>query len=96
MVDVKSIAQPTGGTAGTVTSGTSHTQFGTSTLQSGVHFKSAVNNTGTIFVGFNSQVASGIGFPLYNGDQIFIETDNLDNIFHASTVAGATLHFIGT
>lgn len=96
-VDVKRIAQPTGGTSGRVAAPSgSATQLGASTLQSGIHFKSDLTNTGTVFVGFNSQVSSQIGFPLYAGDQIFIETDNLNRMFVASTVSGSTVYFIGT
>lgn len=96
-VDVKSIAQPTGGTSGRVAAPSgSATQMGTSTLQSGIHFKSDLANTGTVFVGFNSQVSSQIGFPLYAGDQIFIETNNLNKMFVSSTVNGSTVYYIGT
>ena len=96
-VDVQSIAQPTGGTSGRIAAQlTPATQMGASTLQSGIHFKSDLSNSGIVFVGFNNQVASQIGFPLYAGDQIFIETDNLNKMFVASTVSGSTVYFIGT
>lgn len=96
-VDVQSIAQPTGGTSGRVAAPlTPATQMGASTLQSGIHFKSDLGNSGVVFVGFNNQVTSQIGFPLYAGDQIFIETDNLNKMFVASTVSGSTVYFIGT
>jgi hypothetical protein len=99
-VDIKAIAQPTGGTANKVaiasgSAGTS-TIFSSVALSSGVHFRSDLNNTGTIFIGFSTAVSSQGGFPLYNGDQIFIETDNLNRIHAWSTIAGATLYYIGT
>jgi hypothetical protein len=99
-VDIKAIAQPTGGTANKVaiasgSAGTS-TIFSSVLLSSGVHFRSDLNNTGTIFIGFSTAVSSQGGFPLYNGDQIFIETDNLNRIHAWSTIAGATLYYIGT
>jgi hypothetical protein len=97
-VDIQRIAQPTGGTANKVAvspSGGVNT-FSSVALQSGVHFRSDLNNTGTIFIGFSSAVLSQVGFPLYNGDQIFIETDNLNRIQAWSTVNGATLYYIGT
>ena len=99
-VDIKAIAQPTGGTANKVAiasgvAGTS-TIFSSVALSSGVHFRSDLNNTGTIFIGFSTAVSSQGGFPLYNGDQIFIETDNLNRIHAWSTIAGATLYYIGT
>jgi hypothetical protein len=97
-VDIQRIAQPTGGTANKVAVsplGAVNT-FSSVVLQSGVHFRSDLNNTGTIFIGFSSAVSSQVGFPLYNGDQIFIETDNLNRIQAWSTVNGATLYYIGT
>jgi hypothetical protein len=99
-VDIKAIVQPTGGTANKVAiasgaAGTS-TIFSSVALSSGVHFRSDLNNTGTIFIGFSTAVSSQGGFPLYNGDQIFIETDNLNRIHAWSTIAGATLYYIGT
>jgi hypothetical protein len=97
-VDIQRIAQPTGGTANKVAvspSGGANT-FSSVALQSGVHFRSDLNNTGTIFIGFSSAVLSQVGFPLYGGDQIFIETDNLNRIQAWSTVNGATLYYIGT
>jgi hypothetical protein len=99
-VDIKAIVQPTGGTANKVAiasggAGTS-TIFSSVALSSGVHFRSDLNNTGTIFIGFSTAVSSQGGFPLYNGDQIFIETDNLNRIHAWSTINGATLYYIGT
>ena len=99
-VDIQAIAQPTGGTANKVAiasggAGTS-TIFSSVALSSGVHFRSDLNNTGTIFIGFSTAVSSQGGFPLYQGDQIFIETDNLNKIHAWSTITGATLYYIGT
>jgi hypothetical protein len=97
-VDVKRIAQPTGGTANKVAVSTlgGVNTFSSVALQSGVHFRSDLSNSGTIFIGFSSAVSSQVGFPLYNGDQIFIETDNLNRLQAWSTVNGATLYYIGT
>ena len=66
-------------------------------LESGVNFRSDLaNTTQTIFIGTDAGVTNGVGYPLYNGDQLFIETDNLNRIFVASNVAGATLYYIAT
>lgn len=94
-VDIRKISQPDGGTANRIGISTGATNLGTNALKSGVHFKSDLNNTATIFVGFNSAVSSGIGYPLYNGDQIFIETNNTSMMWVSAT-AGATLYYIGT
>jgi len=95
-VDVKRIAQPTGGTSGRIAAPSGGTQMGSLNLESGIHFKSDLSNSGVVFVGFNNQVSTQIGFPLYAGDQIFIETNNLNNMYVSSTINGATVYFIGT
>ena len=94
-VDIQAIAQPTGFTAGRLGLSAT-TTLGAFTLQSGVHIKSDLVNTGTVFVGFNNAVGSGVGFPLYAGDQIFIETNQMSNVLLASNPTGATVYFIGT
>ena len=99
-VSVVGVAQPTGITSGRIAppiNSSSATQLSANTLQSGVHFKSDLANTsGTIFIGSGTAVTGGNGYPLYNGDQIFIETDNTNKIFISATAAGLTLYYIGT
>jgi len=94
-VSVVSVAQPTGATCGRITTSTAVTRLGDATLKSGVHFKSDLSNTGTtIFVGTDS---SGIGYPLYNGDQVFLESDNLNHFWvSASASTSAIVYYIGT
>jgi hypothetical protein len=93
-VIVSEVAQPTGITSGKVSVATSATQMGTFTLQSGIHIKADLVNTGTIFVGTNN--TAQIGYPLFNGDQVFIETDNVNKIWLSASVAGSSAYFIGT
>lgn len=98
-VSVADVVQPSAVTAGRVgLSTTEGIQLGSFGLESGVNLRSDLRNTTqTIFVSNTAVGASGgLGFPLYNGDQIFIETDNLNKIFVASTPAGATLYYIGS
>lgn len=94
-VVVANVVQPDGITSGRIPiSAGSATQMGSHVLKSGVHFKSDLGNSNaTIFIGSNNQ--NQIGYPLYNGDQIFIETDNTNKIFYSAT-AGATLYYMGT
>ena len=99
-VSIEAIAQPTGGTSGNngnASNTSTAIQFPSFALQSGVHLKASPNNstTGPIFVGF-AGTNTTTGFPLLNGDQIFIETNNLNKIFFASSTANQTLHFCGT
>lgn len=94
-VVVANVVQPHGVTSGRIGASTTATAMGSHPLKSGVHFKSDLGNSNaTIFIGTNNQ--NQIGYPLYNGDQIFIETDNTNRIFLSSSVAGATVYFIGT
>jgi hypothetical protein len=96
-VSVESITQPNGITAGRIvlTLGTPRT-FGSEPLKSGIHIKSDLGNINkVVYVGTNDQVINGSGYPLYNGDQIFVETDNANRIT-LGTPDGATVYFIGT
>lgn len=99
-VSVVGVAQPSGMTSGKIPvpiNTSAATNLASKTLQSGIHFKSDLSNTsGTIFIGSDAGVTGGNGYPLYNGDQIFIETDNSNRIFVSATVAGLTLYYIGT
>ena len=99
-VSVIAVTQPSGGTAGRVSppiNSSAAMNLGSAVLQSGVHFKSDLVNTNTtIFIGMNAGVTAGRGYPLYNGDQIFIETDNTSRIWVSSDTAGTTLYYIGT
>lgn len=94
-VVVANVVQPDGITSGRIgISSGSATQMGSHILKSGVHFKSDLGNSNsTIFIGSNN--INQIGYPLYNGDQIFIETDNTNKIWYSAT-AGATLYYMGT
>lgn len=93
-VFVAGVAQPSGATSGRITVSASAVQMANNPLNSGIHFKSDLGNSNsTIFVGTNN--TAQIGYPLYNGDQVFIETDNTNKIWLSAT-AGATVYFIGT
>ena len=99
-VSVTKIIQPTGITSAKISvpaTTSAATNLPSFALQSGVHFKSdLVNTTSTIYIGTNAGVTNGTGYPLYNGDQLFIETDNTNKIWISSTQAGSTLYYIGT
>ena len=90
------MAQPTGITSGKVAaSSPTATQLGNFALKSGIHIKSdLVNTTSTVFVGYDS--VSTNGYALFNGDQIFIETDNTNKIWISASTAGSTVYYIGT
>ena len=93
-VVVANVVQPDGITSGRLDATTSAVQMGSHFLKSGIHFKSDLGNSNkTIFIGSTNQ--NQIGYPLYNGDQVFIETDNTNKIYYSAT-AGATLYYMGT
>jgi hypothetical protein len=96
-VSVQSIAQPDGITSGRIILGPGNPRtFGSEPLKSGIHIKSDLGNLNkVVYVGTNDQVINGSGYPLYNGDQIFVETDNANRIT-LGTTDGATVYFIGT
>jgi hypothetical protein len=104
-VDVKRISQPDGVTSGTISVGNSVFSLSGSvfTVKSGVHLKSRLTNSGTIIVGTNSgamtpsfAAAEAHGFPLYAGDELFIETDSISKLFFRADTAGNTLHYFAT
>jgi hypothetical protein len=99
-VEVTSVAQPAGVTSGwvnaTVGSVTQLTANST-TLKSGVHLKTSLNNaTSVIYVQSSGAQAAGRGYPLFNGDQIFIELDDLSKIWLSAETAGGTLYYIAS
>lgn len=99
-VEVTSVAQPTGLTSGwvnaTVGSVTQLTAAST-TLKSGVHLKTSLNNANSvIYVQSSGAQPAGRGYPLFNGDQIFIELDNLNRIWLSAETAGGTLYYIAS
>ena len=98
--EVTSVAQPTGITSGWVNAAVgSVTQLTTAdvNLNSGVHLKTSLNNASSvIFVQSSGTQAAGRGYPLFNGDQIFIEIDNLNKIWLSAETAGGTLYYIAT
>jgi hypothetical protein len=96
-VNVVSVSQPSGITSGRV-SASSPAAFGSFTLSSGIHLKADIVNSNTtpIFVGAAGAVTTTSGFPLYNGDTIFIETDNASKIGYACAAPGLTLYYVGT
>jgi hypothetical protein len=98
-VNVVSITQPTGMTSGRVAANTLATTLGSFSLKSGIHLKTDIGNSNTnpVFVGSAAMLSNNTsGFPLYNGDEIFIETDNANKVYFASASAGLTLYYVGT
>ena len=101
-VDVKRISQPDGVTSGNLGVGISTVTISNSAignLKSGVHFKAKLTNTGTVYVGTNSVAMTSSaenGFPLYAGDQLFVETDSITKLFYKADTAGNTLYYFAT
>ena len=101
-VDIRKISQPDGVTSGNLGVGTSTVTISNSAignLKSGVHFKAKLTNTGTIHVGTNSTAMTSSaenGFPLYAGDQLFVETDSITKLFYKADTAGNTLYYFAT
>jgi hypothetical protein len=98
-VNVVSVNQPTGITSGRVSCNPTAAAFGSFALKSGIHLKTDIGNSNTnpVFVGSAAMQSSNTnGIPLYNGDEIFIETDNANKVYFASAMAGLTLYYVGT
>lgn len=97
-VDVASIAIPATfyyGQKTVTTAGTELVLASTQVLLSGVTVKALHGNTGWIYVG-KSGVSSADGFVLDAGESVFIETDNLADVFIDSSVNGEGVSYIGS
>lgn len=98
-VNVVSVSQPGGVTSGRVNCSPTAAPLGSFSLNSGVHLKADIANSNTtpIFVGSVAMMTNATnGIPLYNGDMIFIETDNTNKIYFSCATAGLTLYYVGT
>lgn len=95
-VDVASVAIPAGPSHGqkTVTTAGTEVVLGTGALISGVMIKALHGNTGWIYVGGNP-VTLSTGFVLDAGEQVFIECDNLSDVYIDSSVNGEGVSYIG-
>lgn len=97
-VDVASVAIPGTFYMGqkTVSSaGTEEALAGSQALLSGVTVKALHGNTGWVYVGTNP-VTSSTGFVLDAGEQIFIEVDNLADVYIDVSVNGEGVSYIGS
>lgn len=96
-VDVTRIAVPSTvvhGQNDVTTAGTEEALASTTALTSGVTVKAKSDNTGNIYVGANP-VTSSTGFILAAGEQVFIETDDLANVYIDAAVSGEGVSYIG-
>lgn len=97
-VDVATVAIPTTfymGQNAITTAGAEEALASSQALLSGVTVKALHANTGMIYVGTNP-VTSTTGFVLDAGEQIFIEVDNLADVYVDCSVSGEGVSFIGS
>lgn len=82
--------------SGQVTVGTTaNNLLGTAELQSGVRIKADAANAESVFVG-PTGVTANTGFKLSANEEVFIDIDSLNKIFHMSVGGGETLSFIAS
>lgn len=77
------------------TAGTQVALGSTTTLYRGVRIKALHGNTGWIYVGASS-VSSADGFVLDAGEEVYVETGNLDDVYIDSSVNGEGVSYIGS
>jgi hypothetical protein len=66
-------------------------------LNSGVHIKSLGSNTDIVYIGSSSLNSAGTdGYPLEPGESIFIEINNLSNIYVRSVTGTQSIHYVAT
>lgn len=80
-----------------VTSTAGQIYNGTFAIKTGIHIKSPVSNTETVYIGSNALATSSInGYPLEPGESLFLEIDNINKIYAAAASGTQTIHFITT
>lgn len=77
------------------TAGTELVLASSQALQSGVTIKALHANTGMVYVG-KDPVTSSTGFVLDAGESIFVEVDNLADIYIDVSVNGEGVSYIGS
>tara|TARA_R100001510_G_C7645136_1_gene202523 strand:+ start:443 stop:778 length:336 start_codon:yes stop_codon:yes gene_type:complete len=68
----------------------------TGDLDSGVRIKADSANAEVVFIGSNVGLTASNGFKLAANEEVFIDIDSLNKIFHISTGGGETLSFIAS
>ena len=82
---------------GSVTVGTTaNNLLGTSNLESGVRIKADAANAETVFIGSTTGLTGSNGFKLAANEEVFIDIDSLNKVYHISTGGGETLSFIAS
>ena len=69
---------------------------GTGDLDSGVRIKADAANAETVFLGSSSGLTASNGFKLNANEEVFIDIDSLNKVYHISTGGGETLSFIAS
>ena len=74
---------------GSVTVGTTaNNLLGTTALNSGVRITAAAANAETVFLGSSSGLTASNGFKLNANEEVFIDIDSLNKVYHISTGGG--------
>jgi hypothetical protein len=64
-------------------------------IKTGIHIKSPVTNTETVYIGTSNLSSSTInGYPLEPGESIFLEIDNINKIYVLAASGTQNVHFI--
>ena len=75
---------------------TGNNLFGDNNIVSGVRIKADDQNQEVVYIGDAVGVSASNGFPLAAEQEVFIDIDNTNKIFHTSTGGGETLTFIAS
>lgn len=66
-------------------------------LNSGVHIKSLSTNSDVVYIGSNALLSAGTdGYPLEPGESIFIEINNLTNLYVKATSGTQVINYVAT
>jgi hypothetical protein len=75
---------------------TGNNLFGDNDIVSGVRIKADAGNQEVVYLSDAVGVSASNGFPIDAGEEVFIDIDNTNKIFHTSVGGGETLNYIAS
>jgi hypothetical protein len=95
-VEIKSIVQPAGLSAGQFFVGSTPRQMPAAPLGAGVKLRAISTNTATLHIGHTSSLGSTLGYPLLAGESCYLEVGNLNTVFVVGGATGQLISFLGS
>ncbi len=65
-------------------------------LAVGVHVKALSTNAGIVYVGGNDDVTTALGYPLSAGQEVFIQVNNIDQVWVIASAVDQAVRYIAS